>query len=69
MFVANSVVQLQARSEILLHCQEYIARPKEQVDSLYATRSRLEYGDFQRSKEQGKSFKIGIVNIYSYGFL
>lgn len=31
MFVTNFVFQLQARSEILLHCLEHIALPKVQV--------------------------------------
>ena len=47
MFVTNFVSQLQARSEIPLHCLEHIALPKVKVASLYAIRSRREYGDFQ----------------------
>ena len=60
MFVTNFVSQLQARSEIPLHCLEHIALPKVKVASLYAIRSRREYGDFQRPIERKRHPELAL---------
>ena len=60
MFVTNFVSQLQARSEIPPHCLEHIALPKVKVASLYAIRSRREYGDFQRPIERKRHPELAL---------